>query len=153
MIRLRVKEKVQHFFRRIGRAKTVGVRAVIFNTQEEVLLVKHTYRPGWHTPGGAVESGESPIDAICREIYEETGLEVTTEPQIFAVYRHRWRDLDDYPILYVVKDQESTPVTNDKIEISDVKWFPLCALPEDITNKTRERIDEVLGNRKTAKVW
>jgi 8-oxo-dGTP diphosphatase len=57
----------------------VGVAAVIWNDQREVLLIRRTKPPRmgeWSLPGGKVEFGESLIPALKREIREETGLEI-----------------------------------------------------------------------------
>ena len=53
---------------------TIGVFAVIFDDQEHLLFIKHSYGPkNWLTPGGRMESGESPVEALQREVREETG--------------------------------------------------------------------------------
>lgn len=135
------------------KSKTVGVRALIFNKDNSVLLVRHTYRPGWHTPGGGVNAGESPADAIVREVREETGLIIATPTKPFAVYLNKWNGLDDYPILYVIKEHDGRPTVNDAIEIEAVNWFHLDALPPEITIKTRSRIEEALGLRSVSTHW
>ncbi|MEM7463993.1 MAG: NUDIX domain-containing protein, partial [Pseudomonadota bacterium] len=38
---------------------SVGVRALIEDDAGRILLIKHTYVPGWHFPGGGVEPGET----------------------------------------------------------------------------------------------
>ncbi len=48
---------------------------VVINDKDEVLMVK-TYNAGWVFPGGQVEVGENVIDAVKREIMEETGIDV-----------------------------------------------------------------------------
>lgn len=48
---------------------------IVINDKEEVLMVK-THNQGWVFPGGQVEVGENVIDAIKREIMEETGVDV-----------------------------------------------------------------------------
>ena len=40
----------------------------------QILLVKHSYIPGWHLPGGGVDHGEDIHTAAIREVYEETGI-------------------------------------------------------------------------------
>lgn len=54
---------------------TIGVFAIIIDSQERVLFCHRRDYDFWNLPGGGVESGESPWDALVREIKEETGLE------------------------------------------------------------------------------
>src|SRR5947209_20181001 len=62
----------------------VGVYAVIFNA-EGVLLAHRRDIDWWNLPGGGMEVGETVDEAICREVREETGLEVKVE-QLVGVY-------------------------------------------------------------------
>src|SRR5215469_10201156 len=62
----------------------VGVYAVIFN-EEGVLLAHRRDIDWWNLPGGGMEAGETVDEAICREVYEETGLEIKVE-QLIGVY-------------------------------------------------------------------
>ena len=57
-------------------AVTAG--AIITDNQGRVLLLKHRFRPGtgWGMPGGFIEEGEQPEEALRRELREEVGLEV-----------------------------------------------------------------------------
>lgn len=61
----------------------VAVAGVVENDKEEVLLVK-TYHGGWVFPGGQVEVGENLMEAVEREIKEESGIVVNVE-KLFAV--------------------------------------------------------------------
>lgn len=49
------------------------------------------YRGRWELPGGFVEAGESPSEAVTREIFEETGLRIET-PSIIGAYTSRYGD-------------------------------------------------------------
>lgn len=61
----------------------IGVTGVIFNEKDEVLLFKHTYRQTqWSLPGGYIKSKEHPLEALEREINEESGLVVSAEEQL-----------------------------------------------------------------------
>jgi ADP-ribose pyrophosphatase YjhB (NUDIX family) len=133
--------------------KSVGVRALVIGADDRVLLVRHTYRQGWHTPGGGVMNGEAPETALRRELMEEVGLEIVGRPAIFGVYRNNWRGRCDYPILYVVREIRGEPRAADPEEIAEVFWFALDNLPRDCAPKTRDRINEYLSGGPTADVW
>lgn len=53
----------------------IAAAGIVINDKNEILMVK-TYRSGWVFPGGQVEVGENVIDAVKREIMEETGVDV-----------------------------------------------------------------------------
>lgn len=72
----------------------VAVGGIVDDGQGNVLLVKMRDR-GWEFPGGQVDSGESLLGALIREVREESGIEV--EPRwLVGVYSntsaHKWRD-------------------------------------------------------------
>ncbi|SCK57549.1 NUDIX hydrolase [Streptomyces sp. WMMB 322] len=63
-------------------AETVAAGVLLFDEQDRVLLVDPTYKPGWEFPGGVVEPGEAPARAGVREVAEELGLELKTDPRL-----------------------------------------------------------------------
>ncbi|MFC7359408.1 NUDIX hydrolase [Nocardioides astragali] len=63
--------------------------AVIDSTEESVLLVRQSYGDRrWGLPGGAVEPGETILDALARECREELGVDVEIGP-LTGWYYHR----------------------------------------------------------------
>ena len=66
----------------------LSCHAVIFNQQQQVLLVRATYgNCGWGLPGGALEPGETIHQALDRECSEELGLHVKIN-YLSGVYFH-----------------------------------------------------------------
>ncbi|HYC55608.1 MAG TPA: NUDIX domain-containing protein [Candidatus Binatia bacterium] len=50
--------------------------ALIFDDSGRLMVMRHSNRNVWVTPGGAVEPGENPVDSIVREVWEEAALHV-----------------------------------------------------------------------------
>lgn len=143
---------IRRTLQRLMRTPSLGVKALIIDASNRVLLVEHTYTPGWHLPGGGIAIGESPKAAILREIQEETGLIVTQDPLLFAIYTHKVYGASDYPILYVVRHftiANKAPCR----EIKQVAWFAYDQLPETTTESTRLRINEVLTKLPPPEIW
>ena len=63
----------------------VGADAAIFNESGEILLMERSDGSGWCLPCGWVEPNEKPIEAVIREVHEETGLKIEVE-QLVGVF-------------------------------------------------------------------
>ena len=71
---------------------TVGVFAAVFDDQNRILCVKLNYdRKQWALPGGGMDSGESPEEAVRREIAEETGY-ICRPTNLVGVYSAPFKD-------------------------------------------------------------
>ncbi|MBY0293071.1 MAG: NUDIX domain-containing protein [Alphaproteobacteria bacterium] len=130
--------------------RTMGARALVLR-DNRILLVKHTYMPGWCTIGGGIESGETGLQALRRELQEEVGITLRELPSILGFYYNRTQKRDDYVITYICKEFEKQDVVS--IEILEEKWFSLDALPSDISPGTKRRIEEYLGHRSLSDKW
>jgi 8-oxo-dGTP pyrophosphatase MutT (NUDIX family) len=131
---------------------TLGARALVFNRDGQVLLVKHTYEPHWYLPGGGVKKGESPKAAVIRELKEETGLIVAPyEPVLFGIYYHTYLDVNDYPVIYIVKNYTCMPARSGEIE--QMKWFHYDELPEMVSPGTKRRLIEYFTKVPPSERW
>lgn len=62
----------------------MGAGVIILNQNDELLVVKASYRDYWTLPGGVVDKDESPGQAAAREVEEEIGLKLAIK-QLLAV--------------------------------------------------------------------
>src|SRR5690242_7752007 len=79
------------------------VAALAADDAGRVLLVRHTYREGWHLPGGGVERGESARVALEREMAEEAGVEAIGDPVLFGFYSNHRNHPNDHVAVYRVE--------------------------------------------------
>lgn len=63
---------------------TVSVRGIIFNTRNEVLILRRATDAEWELPGGRLATDEDPVEGLKREIAEETMLPVVSTEIVAA---------------------------------------------------------------------
>lgn len=154
-VRTRLEPIVTPLFRvwwRFSRGATLGVRGVATDEAGAVLLVRHTYRAGWFLPGGGVESRETAIDAVIREMEEEGGVSATAPPRLAGFYANHASFKNDHVALYVFSAWAPCTPADDG-EIAERGFFKLDALPQGITKGTRARLAEVFENHPPAAHW
>jgi 8-oxo-dGTP pyrophosphatase MutT (NUDIX family) len=145
--------RLMHAYFRHARGMTLGVKALVFDGEGRVFLVKHSYIGGWHLPGGGVERGETLIAALERELREEGNIELTEPPVLHAVYYNRRVSRRDHVALFIVHAFRQTAPPQPNKEIVAHGYFGIKELPEDTSRATRERISEVLDGRPPAELW
>ncbi len=135
---------------RLTRPLTMGVRGIVLDDAGRVFLVRHGYIPGWHLPGGGIETGETTRTALAREIAEEARIAVRGEPVLHGVFLQRRRD---HVVVYVLRDFTVLGARAPDWEIAEGGFFPTDALPEATTPATRRRLHEVLAGVPAAETW
>jgi len=153
-LRFRLPTSVFLMLARYRRALTLGVRAVVLDPDRGVLLIKHSYTPGWHFPGGGVEPRESIGEALARELEEESGIALTGEAELFGLYHQRRYPARDHVAVYICRRwRQARQPKLPNLEIVDSRFFALDALPEDITGATRRRVAEILDGVPRSAEW
>ena len=144
---------LMHFYWRFSRGLTLGARGVVIDGEGRVFLIKHSYTEGWHLPGGGVETGETMIEALTRELHEEGNIEITAPPSLHGIFYYPLYSNRDHVAVYIVRDfrQSAAPIPDREIVAHG--FFALDKLPPDITAGTRARIVEVLGGKPPADRW
>jgi 8-oxo-dGTP diphosphatase len=123
---------------------TVTAGAVVVDADGRVLLLKHAFRKGsgWGIPGGFMEKGEQPEEAIRRELREEAGLEVE-DARLVAV--RTIRAAQQVEVLFHARARRGADARAKSAEVSEVGWFGRGALPPELSKDQRRLIDLALG--------
>ena len=137
---------------RLTRGKTLGVRGMAFDAEGRVLLVRHTYVPGWWLPGGGVDRGETAQDAVVRELREEAGLIARGAPTLVSIHANERFFPGDHVVVFRI-DAFDMAQPSSHGEIAEIGWFALSALPEDVNRGCRARLTERLTGAAPDPVW
>ena len=136
----------------IGHAPMISgaAGAIILNDKNEILLQKRSDDGCWGYPGGGMELGESLLDTLIRETYEETGLKVKN-PIFFKVYSGESEHIV-YPnqdevyyinALYIVREYSGNISMLDG-ESLELKFFDFDHLPSNLTKSMKFVLKDLL---------
>ncbi len=122
--------------------------SIIAVRDEKVLLQQRADNGLWGYPGGYLELGETPEESAKREFLEETGL-IAHEIQLYGVFAGEKRHFT-YPnghevyvtdVVYTCHDFSESGYSHDD-EVLEVKWFPLNALPDNLTPSLKDILEK-----------
>lgn len=107
---------------------------IVFDEEGRILLQKRREQQAWGFPGGALELGESIVEAAQREIFEETGFHVTIErlSGVYSKYEEMYPNGDvAQPIVhFFVCRINGGQLTIDSDESLDIAFFERDQMPE-----------------------
>ncbi|HEV7662260.1 MAG TPA: NUDIX domain-containing protein [Chloroflexota bacterium] len=107
----------------------IGVGGVVINDRQELLVVcerhRRTSQPYYKLPGGALQPGEHLVDAVLREVLEETGVQARFEGLVCFRHWHGYR-YGKSDIYFVCRlSPLSEDVTMQAEEIEECFWMPV----------------------------
>jgi 8-oxo-dGTP pyrophosphatase MutT (NUDIX family) len=121
---------------------TFGAAGAVFDASGRVLLVRHSYQPGWQFPGGGVNRGEPPADAVLRELGEELGLE-GGEATFIGLYARRGGWVACFVSFYRITGAAVHFRPN--LEIREICYVHPHAPPPGCSAATLRRLAELRG--------
>ena len=133
----RLRLRILHLGFLVMRPMSLGVRAIVINADEEVMLVRHGYVSGWHFPGGGVEVGETCVESVTRELEEEACIALEGPPVLHGLFFNIQTSKRDHVAAYVVRNFRVLGERTPNWEIREARFFPRLALPEGTTRATR----------------
>lgn len=121
----------------------IGVRAIVLDAEDHVLLVRHAYgNEGWGFPGGAPQRREALADTARREVWEETGLRVQVE-RFHGLFDTFVEGKSDHVALFVCRAAPGAHPTPCSPEIVSTGFFSQTALPNGTSHGTKRRLAEL----------
>jgi 8-oxo-dGTP pyrophosphatase MutT (NUDIX family) len=145
--------KVLQPYWRLTRGLTLGAQGLVIDAERRILLIRHTYRPGWFFPGGGVEPGEAAETALARELVEEAGVVMQGTPRLFGLYTNFQSFPRDHIAFYVVERWTQPSVPGPNAEIAEQQFYARSELPDDISRGAAQRIIEVFDGRAPSPIW
>jgi FlaA1/EpsC-like NDP-sugar epimerase/ADP-ribose pyrophosphatase YjhB (NUDIX family) len=123
------------------RGMTVGVRVLVQNFESEILVVKQSYVPGWHLPGGGVDHGEDVETAARREVYEETGISELTDLHFSCLKYNRTVSDRDHVAYFKARTNQALPTIRNP-EISEIQFLSCDVASEIVAPEHKKYILE-----------
>ncbi|MFF4738758.1 NUDIX domain-containing protein [Streptomyces sp. NPDC001262] len=130
----------------------VGVGAMVFDDAGRVFMAQRGEQAknevgAWEFPGGTVNFGERLKDAVCRELYEEYGIQVTVTGALGA-FDHILPREDQHWVsaTYVARLVSGTPRIREPAKCSQIGWFCLDDLPEPVSEISRSNLGAYRAN-------
>jgi 8-oxo-dGTP diphosphatase len=121
----------------------IVVGALVRNAGGALLLIRHRRR-GWEIPQGRVEEGEGLLDALRREVHEETGIEI--EPGPLAAIHSKLTPPAALILTFLATGIGGKPTPSE--ESPEVAWVEAAeALPLVTHPVNRQRLETLLAFR------
>jgi ADP-ribose pyrophosphatase YjhB (NUDIX family) len=132
---------------------TLGAQGVVIDEADRVLLVRHSYRPGWFFPGGGVEWGETLEEALTRELEEEVGVMLEGPPVLHGIFSNNANFPGDHIAVYLIRGWTRRESYLQTGEIAEAEMFAANNVPARTDVGTRHRLDEIFAGAPLSAHW
>jgi ADP-ribose pyrophosphatase YjhB (NUDIX family) len=129
----------------------IGVNICIIQN-DKILLTKREDFEVWCVPGGAVDEGESVVQAAIREAREETGLEVKLTRLIGIYSRTTWPGAITHIVSFLA-EPVGGKINPDPSEVTEIGYFAEDEIPEDLLYWNRQRISDAFSGVGGSVAW
>ena len=132
-----------------------SVTCIIMDLEKGILFEKRTDNGMWCIPGGSVELGETLEEALKREVKEETSLDIyhpellDVQSNVHVIYPNG-DEVYYTDVIYLVQEY-SGELEHDE-ESTELKWFPVNQLPENIVPLQKEFLNQYFLKDEKVKV-
>lgn len=113
----------------MNRTENVELTVLCLITDGDRILLQNRTKNDWQgytLPGGHVEPGESFVDAVVREMKEETGLDIK-DPRLAGVKQFPIKDGRYVVLLFKATEYSGTVVSSDE---GQMEWIESVSLPQ-----------------------
>lgn len=136
----------------------VAAGALFTDGQGRILMVVPTYKDYWDIPGGYVENGETPTQAVRREVFEELGIKPSIGRLLVVDWRSDSPENNGKAKLLLVFDggllsnPERAEIAVDGVEIQRAEFRPAASLDEVTIDRLSNRIRQAMKARHSARL-
>jgi 8-oxo-dGTP pyrophosphatase MutT (NUDIX family) len=146
---LRAAHRVRLQWWRVRRPRLAGCRVLVFDANESLLLVRHSYGSGkWMPPGGGLGRGEDALVAAARELLEETACRLD-QAVLLAMSSEDVGGASNE--VHIVSGTTGDAPCADGREIVEARFFEVHALPENMPVQFARRLPEWITAAKAAR--
>ena len=138
IILYKIAYKLNQLRRMVLQPLGLGVKIMLMR-DDQVLLVRHTYRTGWFIPGGGVKRGETLEEAARREAWEEVGAKLG-EVALFGMYSNISGYINEHIAVFV--SDSFTLSDKEDYEIAESAFFPIHSPPPGADESCHKRLKE-----------